>query len=83
MLRYKITTELEQEKLSQFLRIGLSCPAEGTLQIPEKTGMKTVSITSVIFFAKAPIGYSKRIPFHFKNAKRVETRSWFRFVICA
>ncbi|AZV63487.1 DNA internalization-related competence protein ComEC/Rec2 [Peribacillus frigoritolerans] len=36
VLRYKITTELEQEKLSQFLRIGLSCPAEGTLQIPEK-----------------------------------------------
>ncbi|MFS0595943.1 DNA internalization-related competence protein ComEC/Rec2 [Peribacillus frigoritolerans] len=36
MLRYKITTKLEQEKLSQFLRIGLSCPAEGTLQIPEK-----------------------------------------------
>lgn len=36
LLRYKITTELEQEKLSQFLRIGLSCPAEGTLQIPEK-----------------------------------------------
>ncbi|MCK1982092.1 MULTISPECIES: DNA internalization-related competence protein ComEC/Rec2 [Peribacillus] len=36
VLRYKITTELEQEKLGQFLRIGLSCPAEGTLQIPEK-----------------------------------------------
>ncbi|MFJ8067798.1 DNA internalization-related competence protein ComEC/Rec2 [Peribacillus sp. NPDC096447] len=36
MLRYKITTELEQEKLGQFLRIGLSCPAEGTLQIPDK-----------------------------------------------
>jgi competence protein ComEC len=35
-LRYKIKTELEQEKLSKFLRIGLSCPAEGTLQIPEK-----------------------------------------------
>ncbi|WP_144526670.1 DNA internalization-related competence protein ComEC/Rec2 [Peribacillus simplex] len=36
VLRYKITTELEQEKLSRFLRIGLSCPAEGTLQIPDK-----------------------------------------------
>ncbi|MCM3673293.1 hypothetical protein M3699_05265 [Peribacillus simplex] len=36
VLRYKITSELEQEKLSQFLRIGLSCPAEGTLQIPDK-----------------------------------------------
>ncbi|MBT2646015.1 DNA internalization-related competence protein ComEC/Rec2 [Bacillus sp. ISL-34] len=36
VLRYKITTELEQEKLGQFLRIGLSCPAEGTLQIPDK-----------------------------------------------
>lgn len=36
VLRYKITTELEQEKLSRFLRIGLSCPAEGTLQSPEK-----------------------------------------------
>ena len=36
VLRYKITTELEQEKLGQFLRIGLTCPAEGTLQIPDK-----------------------------------------------
>ncbi|MFF2497484.1 DNA internalization-related competence protein ComEC/Rec2 [Peribacillus sp. NPDC058075] len=36
VLRYKITTELEQKKLGQFLRIGLSCPAEGTLQIPDK-----------------------------------------------
>ncbi|MFJ9383153.1 DNA internalization-related competence protein ComEC/Rec2 [Peribacillus sp. NPDC101481] len=36
VLRYKITTELEQEKLGRFLRIGLSCPAEGTLQIPDK-----------------------------------------------
>ncbi|MGE1102444.1 DNA internalization-related competence protein ComEC/Rec2 [Peribacillus simplex] len=36
VLRYKITSELEQEKLSQFLRIGLSCPAGGTLQIPDK-----------------------------------------------
>ncbi|MGE7905414.1 DNA internalization-related competence protein ComEC/Rec2 [Peribacillus sp. NPDC094092] len=36
VFRYKITTELEQEKLSRFLRIGLSCPAKGTLQIPDK-----------------------------------------------
>ncbi|MBR8645250.1 hypothetical protein KEH51_16845 [[Brevibacterium] frigoritolerans] len=63
------STEVEQEKLSQFLRISLSCPAEGTFASSRKTGMKTVSITSVIFSAKAPIGYSKRIPFHFKNAK--------------
>lgn len=36
MLRYKINTEQEKEKLGQLLRIGLSCPAEGNLQIPDK-----------------------------------------------
>ncbi|MFE3973059.1 MULTISPECIES: DNA internalization-related competence protein ComEC/Rec2 [unclassified Peribacillus] len=36
MLRYNITTEQEKAKLSQLLRIGLSCPAEGNLQVPDK-----------------------------------------------
>lgn len=36
MLRYKINTEQEKEKLGQLLRIGLSCPAEGNLRIPDK-----------------------------------------------
>ncbi|CAH0139885.1 ComE operon protein 3 [Peribacillus sp. Bi96] len=36
MLRYKITTEQEKENLSRLLQIGLSCRAEGNLQIPDK-----------------------------------------------
>ncbi|MFJ7681547.1 DNA internalization-related competence protein ComEC/Rec2 [Peribacillus butanolivorans] len=36
MLRYKVASEQEKEKLNQYLRIGLSCPAEGDLQVPDK-----------------------------------------------
>ncbi|MFB6803282.1 DNA internalization-related competence protein ComEC/Rec2 [Peribacillus butanolivorans] len=36
MLRYKVDSEQEKEKLNQYLRIGLSCPAEGDLQVPDK-----------------------------------------------
>ncbi|MFF2586650.1 DNA internalization-related competence protein ComEC/Rec2 [Peribacillus butanolivorans] len=36
MLRYKVASEQEKEKLNQYLRIGLSCPAEGDLQAPDK-----------------------------------------------
>lgn len=35
MLRYKIDSEQEKENLGRLLQIGLSCPAEGSLSIPD------------------------------------------------
>ncbi|MFJ7754994.1 DNA internalization-related competence protein ComEC/Rec2 [Peribacillus muralis] len=36
MLRYKMGSEQEKETLSRSLRIGLTCPVEGSLVIPDK-----------------------------------------------
>ncbi|MFD9627784.1 DNA internalization-related competence protein ComEC/Rec2 [Peribacillus muralis] len=36
MLRYKMGSEQEKEKLGRILRIGLSCPVEGSLVVPDK-----------------------------------------------
>ncbi|WP_285765407.1 DNA internalization-related competence protein ComEC/Rec2 [Peribacillus sp. SI8-4] len=36
MLRYKIDSEQEKKKLDKLLRIGLSCPARGSLVTPDK-----------------------------------------------
>lgn len=36
LIRYKIASEQEKEGLNQHLRIGISCPVQGSLQVPEQ-----------------------------------------------
>lgn len=36
LLRYKIASEQEKEELNEHLRAGISCPVQGSLQVPEQ-----------------------------------------------